>query len=90
MSENKNQEIPKSEKLWYLGSIFSKDYEIVDNITHRIKVAWLKWRATSGVLCNRKVPPKLKFYRTTIRPAILYGNRMLGNQETTSDKNECS
>ena len=31
-----NQEIPKSEKFWYLGSIFSKDCEIVDDITHKI------------------------------------------------------
>jgi len=36
---------------------------------------WLKWRSASGVLCDKKVPFKLKgkFYRTTVRPAILYG-----------------
>ena len=58
----------------YLGSIFSRDGEIVDDITHRIQVGWLKWRAASRVLCNRRVPPKLKvkFYRTAIRPAIIY------------------
>ena len=69
-----NQDIPKSEKFWYLSSIFSNDGEIVDDIIHRIQVGWLKWRAASRVLCNRRVPPKLKgkFYRTAIRPAILY------------------
>ena len=70
-----NREIQKSEKFWYLSFIFSKDGEIVDDITHRIQVSWLKWRATFGVLCNRRVSPKLKgkFYKTIIRPGMLYG-----------------
>jgi hypothetical protein len=35
----------------------------------------MKWRKASGVLCDKRVPHKLKdkFYRTTIRPAMLYG-----------------
>ena len=34
----------------------------------------MKWRQASGVLCDKRVPQKLKdkFYRT-IRPAMLYG-----------------
>ena len=32
-----NQKIPKSEKFRYLGSIFIKDGEIVDDITHKIQ-----------------------------------------------------
>ena len=69
-----NQEIPKSEKFRYLGSIFSKDGEIVDDITHRIQVGWLKWRAASEVLCDRRIPSKLKgkFYRTIIRLVIIW------------------
>ena len=36
---------------------------------------WIKWRKASGVLCDAKVPIQLKgqFYRTMVRPAILYG-----------------
>ena len=36
---------------------------------------WMKWRQASGILCDRRVPQKLKgrFYRTAIRPAMLYG-----------------
>ena len=35
----------------------------------------MKWRATSGVLCDRRIPLKLKgkFYKTTVRPTMLYG-----------------
>ena len=34
-----------------------------------------KWRRVSGVLCDKKVPLKLKgkFYGTTVIPALLYG-----------------
>ncbi|KAL5181007.1 putative xyloglucan endotransglucosylase/hydrolase protein 26 [Glycine soja] len=45
------------------------------NVNHRIQAGWMKWRKVSGVLCDAKVPIKLKekFYRTAVRPAILYG-----------------
>jgi hypothetical protein len=35
----------------------------------------MKWRQASGVLYDMREPQKLKgkFYRTTIRPAMLYG-----------------
>ncbi|GJU04196.1 hypothetical protein Tco_1114534 [Tanacetum coccineum] len=49
---------------------------IEDDVTHRIQVGWLKWRAATGILYDNKVPLKLKgnFYRVAIRPAMLYGS----------------
>jgi hypothetical protein len=46
-----------------------------EDVRHRISAGWLKWRQASGVVCDKRVPQKLKgkFYRTTIRPAMLYG-----------------
>ncbi|KAL5172704.1 Craniofacial development protein 2 [Glycine soja] len=51
------------------------DGEIEGDVNHRIQAGWMKWRKASGVLCDAKVPIKLKgkFYRTAVRPAILYG-----------------
>ncbi|KAH1221829.1 Craniofacial development protein 2 [Glycine soja] len=51
------------------------DGEIDGDVNHRIQAGWMKWRKASGVLCDAKVPIKLKgkFYRTAVRPAILYG-----------------
>ena len=69
------QEIPKSEQFWYLGSILHAEGDIGTDVTHRIKAGWTKWRNTSGFLCDRYIPLRLKekFYKTTIRPAMLYG-----------------
>ena len=44
----------------YLGSMLQKDDDIDEDVRHRISVCWLKWRQASGVLCDRKVPQKLK------------------------------
>ncbi|XP_071740019.1 uncharacterized protein [Rutidosis leptorrhynchoides] len=60
----------------YLGSVLHKYGRIDDDVTHRIKVGWLKWRAATGVLCDKKVPLKLKgkFFKVAIRPSMLYGS----------------
>ena len=59
----------------YLGSMLQKNGDIDEDVRHRISAGWLKWRQASGILCDRRVPQKLKgkFYRTAIRPAMLYG-----------------
>jgi hypothetical protein len=54
--------------------MLQKDGDIDEDLSHRIKASWLKWRQASGVLCDPRVPLKLKdkFYRTAIRPVMLY------------------
>ncbi|MES6371410.1 hypothetical protein U6J70_12350, partial [Cutibacterium acnes] len=70
-----NQDIPQSDHFRYLGSIMHKEGDIVDDVAHRIRAGWLKWRGASRVLCDKRIPLKLKgkFYKTAIRPAMLYG-----------------
>ncbi|KAG5610072.1 hypothetical protein H5410_021353 [Solanum commersonii] len=69
------QIIPKKESFKYLGSVIQGSRDIDADVTHRIGVAWTKWRLASGVLCDKKIPPRLKgkFYRVVVRPALLYG-----------------
>jgi hypothetical protein len=68
------QVVPKKDIFRYLGSMLQNDGGIDEDLSHRIKADWLKWRQASGVLCDLRVPLKLKgkFYRTVIRPAMLY------------------
>lgn len=48
-----NQEIPRSDHFRYLGLIMHKKGDIVDDAAHRIRVGWLKWRGSSGVLGDK-------------------------------------
>ncbi|GJV02039.1 ataxia telangiectasia mutated family protein [Tanacetum coccineum] len=62
------------ESFRYLGSMLHKSGRINEDVSNRIKAVWMKWRASTGVHCDRNVPLKLKgnFYRVVIRPAMLY------------------
>ena len=67
------QVVPKKGTFCYLGSMLQKDGDIDEDVSHRIKAGWLKWRQASDE--DLRVPQKLKgkFYRTSIRPTMLYG-----------------
>ena len=69
------QAVPRKDTFQYLGSMLLREGDIDEDVNHRIKAGWMKWRQASGVLCDKMVPQKLKckFYRTTIRLAMLYG-----------------
>ena len=69
------QEIPMSSHFKCLSSIIQKDEEINSDVIHSIQAGRLKWRSATGVLCDRNILLWLKgkFYRTAIRPALLYG-----------------
>jgi len=66
--------VPRVERLRYLGSIIQENGEIDEDINHQIKVGWQKWKNASGVLCDRRIPLRLKgrVYHMVVRPALLY------------------
>jgi hypothetical protein len=69
------QVVPKKDTFRYLRSMLQKDRDIDEDLSHKIKAGWLKWRQASGVLCDPRVPLKIKgkFYRIVIRPTMLCG-----------------
>ena len=44
-------------------------------VAKRIQAGWTAWRKITGVLCDRRVPAKVKgrMYKSMVRPAMLYG-----------------
>jgi len=67
--------IPRVEKFKYLGSIMEEKGDIDEDINHRIRVGWEKWRKASRVLCDKRIPFRLKgkIYQMVVRLALLYG-----------------
>lgn len=70
-----NHIIPQIIRFKYLGSIVQNDGEIDRDVNHQIQAGWLKWRRALFVLCDTKVPLRLKgkFYRTSVKPMMLFG-----------------
>ena len=44
-------------------------------VKKRVQAGWNGWRRMSGVICDRRVPARVKgkVYRVAVRPAMLYG-----------------
>lgn len=44
-------------------------------VTNRIQAGWENWKEVMGILCERRVPVRLKvkMYKTLVRPALMCG-----------------
>ena len=59
----------------YPGSLFDANGGAEKDVNNRVKIALSKWMETTGVMCDKNVPIKLKdkVDKTAIKPAIVYG-----------------
>ncbi|XP_063358836.1 uncharacterized protein LOC134648275 [Cydia amplana] len=55
--------------------MLTADGAIESDVTHRVNAGWQRWRALTGVLCDTRMPIKVKgkVYKTAVRPAMMYG-----------------
>jgi len=67
--------ISRVERFRHLGSIIQGIGKIDEDINQRIKIEWQKWKNVCGVLCDKKIPLRLKgrVYLMVVRPTLLYG-----------------
>ena len=56
----KGQVVLRKDTFRYLGLMLQRDGDIDEDVSPRIKAGWMKWRQASGVLCDKRVPQKLK------------------------------
>ena len=78
------EEIKRVNKFKYLGTMVDASGCMDEEVRYRVQSGWNNWRSASGVLCDRRVPLKLKgkFHRTVIRPAMLYGTETASMKKT--------
>ena len=73
------ERVNQVDHLRYLGSLVDEGADVEREINCRIQAGWKGWREMSGVLCDKKMPVKLKgkVYKIAVRPAMLYGMETL-------------
>ena len=69
------EELQRVHHFMYLGSSVEETGGMATEITQIMSAAWRNWKRCSGVLCDRRMPVKLKGMvdKTVVRPALLYG-----------------
>jgi len=67
--------LPQKVTFKYLGTTIHQEGECRTEVQVHIGRAWDKCRQLTGILCDQKVPKRLKIliYKTVIRPVLLYG-----------------
>ena len=60
----------------YLGSYMEDGGDLDREVERKVQAGWCKWREASGILCDKRVPLKLKgkYYSTVVRPAMIYSS----------------
>ncbi|VDO35597.1 unnamed protein product [Heligmosomoides polygyrus] len=68
-------ELPRTSIFKYLGSAIASDSGLPVEANSRVSAAWPKWPSLTGVLCDKKIPERLKskIYRAVVRPVAVYG-----------------
>ena len=67
--------VPRVKEFKYLGSTVQESGGGEREIKKRVQAGWNGWRKVSGVICDRKLPVRVKgkVYSTVARPAMVYG-----------------
>ena len=85
--------LPTVPSFIYLGSTIDRRGEASKDVKSRVAKARSKWGEPTGVICDKKVPQKMKLliYQTVIRPTLLYGCEtwpMVAKDETRMERTE--
>ena len=67
--------VPRVKEFKYLGSTVQESGGCEREVIKRVHTEWNGWRRVSGVICDRRLPARVKgkVYSSVVRPAIVYG-----------------
>ena len=70
-----DRKVARVKKFKYLGSTVQESGSCEREVKKKVKAGWNGWRKVSGVICNRRLPARVKgkVYSSVVRPAIVYG-----------------
>ena len=67
--------VPRVKKFKYLGSTVQESGSCEREVKKRVQAGWNGWRKVSGVICDRRLPARVKgkVYSAVVRLAMVYG-----------------
>ena len=67
--------VPRVKEFKYLGSTVQESGGCERKVKKRVQAGWNGWRRVSGVICDRRLPARVKgkVYSLVVRPAMVYG-----------------
>ena len=70
-----DEKVPRVKEFKYLGSTVQESGGWEREVKKRVHAGWNGWRRVSGVICDRRLPAKVKgkVYSLVVRPAMVYG-----------------
>ena len=59
----------------YLGLTVQESGSCEREVKKRVQAGWNEWRKVSGVICDRRLPARVKgkMYSSVVRPEMVYG-----------------
>ena len=69
--------VPRVKKFKYFGSMVQESGGCEREVKKRVQAGWNGWRRVSRVICNRRLPARVKgkVYSSVVRPTMVYGLR---------------
>ena len=67
--------MPRVKEFKYLGSTVQEGSSCEREVKKRVQARWNGWRKVSGVICDRRLPARVKgkVYSLVVTPAMVYG-----------------
>ena len=67
--------VPRIKEYKYLGLTVQESGGCEREVKKRVQAGWNEWRKVSGVICDRRLPARVKgkVYSSVVRPAMVYG-----------------